>query len=117
MKSVREKIKEYIKTKYNVESERLWYKYPNYEVFRHPENKKWFAIIMDVEREELSIESSGKVDIVNVKCNNVFAFILEGKVLPAYHMNKKNWGSVLLDGSSSLDVILKLIDDSFKLTK
>jgi predicted DNA-binding protein (MmcQ/YjbR family) len=36
--------------------------------------------------------------------------------LPAYHMNKVNWISVLLDGTATLNDIYSVIDFSFAAT-
>lgn len=36
-------------------------------------------------------------------------------VTPGYHMNKKHWNSVAIDGSLSDDTIKNLIDDSYDL--
>ena len=38
----------YAKENYNTDPERLWAKYPEYEVLRHRKNQKWYAILMDV---------------------------------------------------------------------
>ena len=37
-------------------------------------------------------------------------------IVPAYHMNKEHWISVILDGTMSDDEIIPLIEDSFLLT-
>ena len=72
---------------------------------------------MNVERKKLNIGGDEKVDIINVKCNNSISFMLKDGVLPAYHMNKKNWISILLDKSCDLNFIFKLINESYNLTK
>jgi predicted DNA-binding protein (MmcQ/YjbR family) len=36
-------------------------------------------------------------------------------VTPGYHMNKKHWNSIRLDGSLPDDLIQQMIDDSYKL--
>ncbi len=36
-------------------------------------------------------------------------------VIPGYHMNKKHWNTIILDGSVPEKVILKWIDDSYEL--
>jgi predicted DNA-binding protein (MmcQ/YjbR family) len=38
----REEVIEYVKSKYDVEPEHLWKKFPNYIIFRTPETRKWF---------------------------------------------------------------------------
>lgn len=36
-------------------------------------------------------------------------------IIPGYHMNKKHWNTVLLDGSLPERLILSLVDDSYVL--
>lgn len=36
-------------------------------------------------------------------------------IIPGYHMNKKHWNTVLLDGSLPERLILSLVDDSYDL--
>ena len=38
-------------------------------------------------------------------------------VVPGYHMNKKHWNTVLVDGSLSRRQLLEMIDDSYDLVK
>ena len=45
---MRESVFEYIKKKYKVSPEYPWVKYDSNAVFRHTDNKKWFALVMDV---------------------------------------------------------------------
>lgn len=44
----RGQFKQYILETYPCEANHPWIKYPNNEVFRHPGNRKWFALVMDV---------------------------------------------------------------------
>ncbi|MBQ1369186.1 MAG: hypothetical protein IIY45_14050 [Firmicutes bacterium] len=53
--SVREKVYGYVKKKYDSEPEYLWRRFPDYAIFRHEDNRKWYGIIMDVPREKLGI--------------------------------------------------------------
>ena len=38
-------------------------------------------------------------------------------IFPAWHMNKKHWITIILDGSMPLDEIFKFIDRSYELAK
>ncbi len=54
----------------------------------------------------------------NVKCSPEFAIELRERhscILPGYHMNKKHWNTVIVDGSLSAQVLKKLILDSYML--
>ncbi|CUU70466.1 YyaQ [Campylobacter hyointestinalis subsp. hyointestinalis] len=57
------------------------------------------------------------VDVLNLKCEKDMAILLkDGKtILPAYHMNKKNWISILLEEASD-EMVLDLIAQSYELT-
>jgi predicted DNA-binding protein (MmcQ/YjbR family) len=87
-------------------------------VFRHPGNRKWFAIVMDVPDEKLGLEGDAIADIVNVKLDPGLVDELSTRdgFLPAYHMNKKQWVSVRLDGSVDTDKLTALLDESFQQT-
>jgi predicted DNA-binding protein (MmcQ/YjbR family) len=53
---------------------------------------------------------------INLKCDPVLAIELRERyssVTPGYHMNKKHWNTVLLDGSVPDKIILSWIDHSF----
>lgn len=57
-------------------------------------------------------------DILNLKCDPNEALMLrdlfEG-VIPGYHMNKKHWNTVFLNGSVPKKEIERMIDNSYKL--
>lgn len=115
---MREQIEKYINENYNTLQEYPWKDDPTSTTFKHPENKKWFALIMNISYEKLNIEKDGNVDIINLK--NVPEIIgglrKEKGILPAYHMNKEHWITVLLDGTLEKERIYDLIDISFDLT-
>lgn len=114
----REKLEEYILETYSVTPEFLWAKYPNYAVFRHSNNRKWFAAIMDVSKKKLGLSEDGALDVVNLKCDPILIGSLhtEPGFFPAYHMNKGSWITVALDGSVPDSKIELLLEMSFKAT-
>ena len=87
-------------------------------VFRHDSSKKWFALTMRVPCRTLGIPGEGSADILNVKCDPLLMGSLRGKpgFLPAYHMNKDKWLTVLLDGSADREEIVGLLALSYQLT-
>ena len=64
---MREEIFQYVKKKYKVEPDYPFSTAPTYPVLRHKDNRKWFALIMDIPSEKLGLEGSEHVDIMNVK--------------------------------------------------
>ncbi len=115
----RETIVEYIRKKYKADPEFLWKRFPNYAAFRHEDNRKWFALIMDVTRKNLGLGSEGKVDVINVKLDDPFLIdLLIGKpgYYRGYHVSRGHWLTVLLDGTVPVEEVCGLIDESFRVT-
>lgn len=107
----------YISDFYGVSPEHPWESHPDYSVFRHDVNRKWFAVIMNIPKSKLGL-GDGNIDVVNLKCEPMIIGALrqESGIFPAYHMNKNNWVSVCLDGSCDDDKIIELLNMSFGLT-
>ena len=111
-------LETFIMETYNADADYPWLKYPNYEVFRHCSNQKWFALIMDVPRSKLGLQGDEPLNVANFKCDSLLIGSLrdEPGIFPAYHMNKEQWLTVALDGSVSDDKIKILLDMSFQTT-
>lgn len=115
----RQELEKLILSEYGVSAEYPWASAPTFAVFRHSENKKWFAVIMTVARRKLGIDEDGQIDVVNVKCdaNLVPGMWLQGGVYPAYHMNKEHWLTVSLEDGGVEDGLLTfLLSLSFECT-
>lgn len=55
---------------------------------------------------------------INLKCNPEKAIELREEfesVQPGYHMNKKHWNTIIINGSIPSKKIIKWIDDSYNL--
>ena len=113
--SQRERIIAHIQSTFGVEPEYLWADNPDAAVFRHPTSRKWFAIMMDVALSRLGLSGEGTVWVMNVKSSPLMigSLLSEKGVLPAYHMNKDHWVSILLDGTISDKQILPLLELSY----
>ena len=115
----RQVVFEYIKKKYKVMPEYPWRKYDSNAVFRHSDNKKWFALVMDVQKNKLGLSGTDYINVVNLKIDDMFfrdMIIREDGIMPAYHMNKMHWITVLLDDTVPDDRVFELIDMSFMAT-
>lgn len=88
-------------------------------VFRHPDNQKWFALVMTIKKSKLGIDSTEYIDVVNMKCAPEIMDDLwqERGIFPAYHMNKKHWLTLCLDGSCDEETIKFVANISYTLTK
>ena len=62
------------------------------------------------------LTSIGKGDQFNAKCDPELAIELREKhpeVIPGYHMNKKLWNTVMLNGSLTRKQLYEMIDHSY----
>ena len=121
----------HIRTEYAVEPEFLWpERFPTYSVFRHANNNKWFALVASIPSTSLGLEGGennksgndnpgNEVNIINLKFdkNQTYDFAeTSDHIFPAYHMNKNNWITVLLDGTIPNEFIYELIKKSYLLS-
>ena len=80
---------------------------------------KWFALVASIGRDKLGLDGKGYIDVINLKINDPMLqdeLIHENGIFPAYHMNKKHWITVLLDGTIPKKQVENLIDVSFLAT-
>ncbi len=118
--SCREEINEYINKFYKAQPEYLWQHYPDACIYRHDDNRKWFALIMIIARDRLGLEGSERVEILNLKLSDPFSaelMIQNDGFFKAYHMGSgSSWITVILDGTVPPEQIYPLIDESFSVT-
>ena len=115
--SQRERITRYIQDTYGTQAEYLWADSPGNAIFRHSASKKWYAAMMRVLPEKLGLtgEEALDVDVMDIKCSAIMiGSLLSTKgFLPAYHMNKNHWISIVLDNSIPDDQITPLLELSY----
>ena len=116
---MRQAVFNYIKKKYRVSPAFPWRRSPDSAVFRHDDNKKWFALVMAVPGDRVGLSGKELVDVINLKIDDLFyrdMLIAREGIMPAYHMNKMHWISVLLDGSVEENQVFDLLDLSYAAT-
>lgn len=114
----RQAIAAFIGKKYGARPEFLWRDFPEYEVFRHSDNGKWFALLMNIKPSKLGLDGTDQIDILDVKCDpgSIQPLLMKDGFYKAYHMNKKHWISVSIKDVGD-DEIENLIETSFCLTE
>lgn len=114
----RSELEKFISDNYVCTSDFPWMQYPSFRVFRHPNNKKWFAVIMDIPKNKIGLPSDDIISVVNLKSDPIMvgSLLRENGFYPAYHMTKNSWISVALDGSADDEKIKMLLDMSFEAT-
>ncbi len=86
-------------------------------VLRRKDNKKWYMIKMSIKPQRLGLDGEDLIEVINVKIDpeELNRIVDENKYFRAYHMNKKMWTTIVLDGRLPTSEILKRIDDSYNL--
>ncbi len=108
---------EYSKKKYKSKVEYLWEKFPRNAVLRRADNKKWYAAILTVKKSKLGLKGDEIVEVLNIRAlkEDVPLLIEKDGIYPAYHMNKKSWITIILNGVVSKNKIYEMIDTSYDL--
>lgn len=113
------KILDYAKEKYNSPAEYLWPKFPRNAVCRRQDNEKWYFALLSVQGSKIGLKTDEIVELVDLRApiDDVPELLKQPNIYPAYHMNKKHWITIVLDGSMPLNEIYKFIDQSYELAK
>lgn len=85
------------------------------DVYVYKVKTKMFATLS---LRKISKSDECKLWWLNLKCDPDEAIMLRDifpSIIPGYHMNKKLWNTVILDGSIAQGEIERMIDNSFKL--
>lgn len=87
-------------------------------VFRHKDNRKWFALLMKVPKFRLGFNGKNLVEVLNLKCDPLLREgLMQTKgIFPSYHMNKTHWISVLIEDVDE-SILKTLLEMSFDLTR
>lgn len=112
-----QKIISYVKEKYHDELEFLW-DTPTDAIWRNKENNKWYGLVMAIKRNRLETDSEEIVEVLNLRYQkDLIDNLVDNKLFfRGYHMNKKSWISIILDGRVNINKIYKLIDNSYELS-
>lgn len=113
------KVITYVREKYGDELEFLWKTFPSNAVWRRKDNSKWYGIMLVLSKRKLGMDSDEIIDIIDLRMDpDILTKTVDGKkYFAGYHMNKKNWVTVCLDGSVPVEEIFSLIDKSYIIAK
>lgn len=112
------RITELINKKYKDVPEFLWENTPRAGAFRNPNNKKWYGLIMNINKSKID-EGDYEVEIINVKIDSkkIPKLLTKKGYYKAYHMNKENWITIILDDTLSDEEIENCIEESHTYTE
>ena len=109
----------YVREKYGDELEFLWEKFPDNAIWRRKDNKKWYGALLTVKASKLGFDDDKPIEILDlrIKTENIETTVDNKCFFPGYHMNKKHWYTLLLDGTTTIEEICRRIDESYLLAK
>ena len=115
----RKELFQYARDAWGTEPEYPWMDEPSFAVLRHSLGGKWYGLVMNLPKKTLGLPGEGSVDVLNLKLDPALVYILREQpgYLPAWHMNKTHWLTVLLDGSVPSERIRDLLAQSYGLTR
>jgi len=98
------------------------------QIREHCLKKKGVTEEFPFDEETLVFKVAGKIFVlasleaiplqINIKCDPEKAIELReeyNSVLPGYHMNKKHWNTIIIDGTVPTSNLFEWIDDSYSL--
>lgn len=105
----------HVGNKYGDELEFLWERLPDAAILRRKDNDKWYAVIMTVERKKLGMRGEGKVEILDVRADPLEAELIvdNEKIFKGWHMNKKHWITLPLDGTVPIEELIERLEESW----
>lgn len=107
----------YVRERYGDEPEYLWQKFPDNAVWRRKDTKKWYGALLSTTTDKLGVLPACRAEIIDLRIQpERMNGLVDGiRYFPGWHMNKKHWYTIILDGSVSTDEIQQRIDESYRL--
>ena len=118
--NIRQRLDAYTKEQYGVDPEILPFSHEDYEIYRHTDTGKWFAVFVVKERSVFGLEGDGTAEIICVKvADPMYADFLMNQpgYLRGYPSRGWNWVSAVLDGTVPFEELRRMLDESYKATK
>lgn len=107
----------YARDKYGDAPEYLWKKSPCNAVLRRKDTKKWYAVLITLSTGKLGITPAQTAEVIDLRIEpeKMDALIDRERYFPGWHMNKKSWYTMILDGSVPFEELCSRVDESYRL--
>ncbi len=109
-------IIDYVEKTYGDKPEFLWPKSPKNAIFRRKDTNCWYGALLSVMPQKIGLFGAEPVEVLNLRIDPVLLEkILDyQKYLPAFHMNKKHWMTLVLNNAIPFETVCSQIDYSFQ---
>ena len=105
---------ETVRERWSEELEFLWEDYPECAILRRTDTGKWYAVMMRHPKRKFGMpdDAVSEFILLRVPKGEEDAIRADSRFLPAYHMNKRTWFAIQLDGGVEFADILRLVERS-----
>lgn len=103
------RIIEFARAEWGETLEFLWDRFPDYAVLRRSDTGKWYALVARLAADKVGGNAGEEVEVVNLRRADGMA---GERFRPAYHMNKKTWTTIVLDGSMTANELMMFVTAS-----
>lgn len=110
------KVVGFIAQNFGAQPEFLWEKFPDYAAFRRADNGKWFAALLKIPASKIGLPGDELIDILDLKGDpGEIELMVDGrKIFKGYHMNKRHWFTICLDGRMGDSEIKTFVRESYE---
>lgn len=117
-KQARELI-QFVQRTFEDDLEFLWPKFPKNAVWRRLDNRKWYGALLTVAKSKLGLTGDELVTVIDMRATpaEVIELVDGEHYFPGYHMNKRNWYTIVLDGTVPTAEICQRLQASYELVK
>ena len=105
-------LRDYCRDSYAEELEYLWGDEEN-AILRRKDNRKWYAVVMRVPYVKMGIDREGKCTALALRGDP--SEVDMNVLFPGYHLNKKYWVCMILDGRCPREDIVRRLETSREL--
>lgn len=107
----------YVRETYGDDLEFLWKRFPENAVLRRKDSGKWYAALLRLSGSKLGLATKETIEILDlrIKPEEIEATVDNLRFFPGYHMNKRHWYTICLDGSVPPEEIYARLDASYRL--
>ncbi len=117
--TLREMLNAYVKKNYRIEPEILPFSHEDYEIYRHADTGRWFAVFIVKPRRVFGLEGDGDAEIMSFRIRDAMLRDMTAQqpgYLTGFPSRKWNWTSAVLGGTVPFEDLCFWIDERYKAT-
>ena len=108
---------DFVREQFGDELEFLWEKFPNNAIWRRKDNRKWYGLLLTLPKRKLGLQSEeiAEVVVLRLQPERMAETVDHKRYFPGWHMNKKSWYTIILDGTVPTAEIGRRLEESYRL--